>query len=868
MLKNSLHKKVALGALAIIATLTFCITCTYSAQAWGNAGNGGNMGATNGTNCSTQRLGSCHGGGWTWHATNSNSITIRGMSGTGYSFPGGTITGCKKVGGYFVSSWFYNGDSDNLVGIAANNTWAGQGGWHTYNTAAGAMPIGEVEAAFITARDVDKVVPAGVTWNTVGWFCSKQPPGGCPEDHPYYPTCEPPEPEPEYGDAEFYSQSTVEVFDPEISGGHKETTDRNGQVKVYFSVNEYTTHAEVEFSHLVGYDNGSNTKLTSGDTADDGTVFTKWKVTGAYTVAKTKWGDVTPWEGHTTSPSEAKQRVSFDWAEDEYGDKEKCSTITYNHRSVGLTKTPVYECDEYSCWIDHYEWSAGYGDTGSSSVCAVVTRPKPPEDDPGPTTPNGDVDSKVMFAGETTKLRWVGIKGIGVPTRRLRDERSIKFVVDEIPGFDSNKLAKVPTTKLDPCQLYNQRFGTNSKYCGIHVQTEHDTSEQSTVGEKYEFPYSPEEEDFKVPNEVGYKYCNSFGYKFEYWYGVLRGDNEEVLSEDDINWVHDEPKDYWYDFHASCRTVAKKPSLSVWNGSLLAGGNIITSLARRFNSVGYGENAVGDRTMYGSWAEYLIATNATLDSDRTMGSASSLSKGSSDLKICNTGDVWKTNSAMTIANSSLGGSECSLQPSGITSNSTFRTRLNAYLKDVSGNPNIKTTSNVADLYGGVTGNTVVNVSGDLTITNDIKINDSTEYTLHDVPQAVIFVSGNVKITENVSRVDAWIIAPNGKIETCTSFANKATTGDSVVSAGNNCTKQLVFNGPVIARNVDLRRSYGSDPTITHAGKYGTFGTVSDKQSSAEVFNLRGDTYLWAYAQAARYNSSYNEVYSRELAPRY
>lgn len=42
----------------------------------------------------------------------------------------------------------------------------------------------------------------------------------------------------------------------------------------------------------------------------------------------------------------------------------------------------------------------------------------------------------------------------------------------------------------------------------------------------------------------------------------------------------------------------------------------------------------------------------------------------------------------------------------------------------------------------------------------------------------------------------------------------------------------------------------------------------NKQSPAEVFNLRMDNYLWAYAQAGRYDSSYTESYSRELAPRY
>lgn len=65
--------------------------------------------------------------------------------------------------------------------------------------------------------------------------------------------------------------------------------------------------------------------------------------------------------------------------------------------------------------------------------------------------------------------------------------------------------------------------------------------------------------------------------------------------------------------------------------------------------------------------------------------------------------------------------------------------------------------------------------------------------------------------------------------------------------------------------MDLRRSFGSDPLVT---RHGTFGSASNKHAAGEVFNLCADTYLWAYAQAGRYDSSYTESYSRELAPRY
>ena len=60
-----------------------------------------------------------------------------------------------------------------------------------------------------------------------------------------------------------------------------------------------------------------------------------------------------------------------------------------------------------------------------------------------------------------------------------------------------------------------------------------------------------------------------------------------------------------------------------------------------------------------------------------------------------------------------------------------------------------------------------------------------------------------------------------------------------------------------------------DKGETYNAMFNTDGSnKSTKEAPAEIFNLRADTYLWAYAQAGRYDSSYTESYSRELPPRY
>ena len=424
--------------------------------------------------------------------------------------------------------------------------------------------------------------------------------------------------------------------------------------------------------------------------------------------------------------------------------------------------------------------------------------------------------------------------------------------------------------------MYRARFGiTDSSLCVVHESGSWDTATSSKHSHD---DYKGKEAYIKVPDYVGYKYCHSFGYSLEYWYGIEGSENAQ-----ENGWHPDAPKDYWHNFSAACRTIAKKPTTATWNGNIMTMVNIITSLAIRHNSIIFGETSdAGDKsyTLYGSWSEYLTIANAELNSKRTMASGSTLSLGSANAELCKNGQSpWESNSPLTIANiDPLNPSSCKLGPSGIASNTTFITRLNAYLRDVGNKNGITSTNNVNDLYGEIQGNVVLSVEGDLNIDQNIIINDNKPYTINNVPQAIIFVkNGNVNIAENVNRIDAWLIVTasdnsKGTINTCANFTPGApnsanVTSDGVGFNGSHCTKQLAFSGPVIARSMNLQRTYGSEAIDTQ--RQGTFsGVANSKQAPAEIFNLRADSYLWAYAQAARYNSSYSEAYSRELAPRY
>lgn len=735
------------------------------------------------------------------------------------------------VGTFFSEGWLYRPDVDGITLSAAYK-------------------------AFLAADAADGVrdgLVKGNTWNNVSAFCYK--PGDENITHD--------------GDTQFWTKSRVTVDSQYITGGRTVTSAKNGEAMLRFSTDE--TSVTVDFSHIVGFDHGSFT-MDSKDTTSGDTVTTKWSIDGVYNVGEHSSSTWRPDSNHEEIPDATKKSVTISFRDDEYGSKTKCSTIKYTRRNVKLIGKPVIMCANGACWIDHYDYSSTYSGQEDSKVCVEVTRPEPPSGEP--QNPGGNANSQVMFVGEDAAIQWNNIHAQSEETRRLSGWQSIKFQVGANVPYNQENF-KVADVKADPCSMYRARFGiTDSSLCVVQSGS----WDTATSSKHSHDDYKGKEAYIKVPDYVGYKYCHSFGYSLEYWYGIEGSENAQ-----ENGWHHDAPKDYWHNFSAACRTIAKKPTTATWNGNIMTMGNIITSLANRHNSIIFGETSdAGDKsyTLYGSWSEYLTIANAELNSKRTMASGSTLSLGSANAELCKNGQSpWESNSPLTIANiDPLNPSSCKLGPSGIASNTTFITRLNAYLRDVGNKNGITSTNNVNDLYGEIQGNVVLSVEGDLNIDQNIIINDNKPYTINNVPQAIIFVkNGNVNIAENVNRIDAWLIVTasdnsKGTINTCANFTPGApnsanVTSDGVGFNGSHCTKQLAFSGPVIARSMNLQRTYGSEAIDTQ--RQGTFsGVANSKQAPAEIFNLRADSYLWAYAQAARYNSSYSEAYSRELAPRY
>ncbi len=147
-----------------------------------------------------------------------------------------------------------------------------------------------------------------------------------------------------------------------------------------------------------------------------------------------------------------------------------------------------------------------------------------------------------------------------------------------------------------------------------------------------------------------------------------------------------------------------------------------------------------------------------------------------------------------------------------------------------------------------------------------------------LPQILIFAD-DIDITENVTRVDAWLISKNA-INTCSnSLGGSDETSDAggrYTGSNARCYKTLVVNGPVYAKNIKLNRNAGNyhgqgESNGTLNTSLGGVGNNSDSKKGsvapAEIFNMRADIYLWAYDQTQRSTEAVI-TYMRELAPRY
>lgn len=503
------------------------------------------------------------------------------------------------------------------------------------------------------------------------------------------------------------------------------------------------------------------------------------------------------------------------------------------------------------------EENSGSGEGYSSAEIEYVS-PNEPNDSDGPSSGNRN-NGNPMYAGETTTMTWWA-EAEAINTRRIAEYQSVAFEVIWSAGYDENALSgdldkdlkysdPVPRNRsqYDPCEYWRRRLVLQTQVspnCAAAAPSDILLNDIFPNGLTGLHRVDSETRSMVVPDYVGDKYCNSFAYKWQYYWGVKRKSSGN-------QWVWTpENQTYWTHYDAACRTIAKKPSAAVWNGGVFtSGGIMVTELASRYDNPVIGAIASGfSNASFGTWTEHLGVANGQI---KNFGTGGSLAFGSNSHSVS-----VGSNSPLTIRNDIvLGGSE-------ITPNPTLVSRLFDYLKDV---PKIELSGSTVEITEAIANSTLYSSPAD-------DIYQLTQYIIY-APDAT-----ELNISNNVTQINAWIIAPKATINTCPGFQKSTNTGsphdgtETRPDTTHTCDKPLRINGPVIASALKLNRTGGADITNDGDSYTTVFGpTYTDdwrKYTPAEVFNLSADAYLWGYAQAGRYGSSYTEAYSRELPPRY
>lgn len=278
------------------------------------------------------------------------------------------------------------------------------------------------------------------------------------------------------------------------------------------------------------------------------------------------------------------------------------------------------------------------------------------------------------------------------------------------------------------------------------------------------------------------------------------------------------------EFGPICITIGKKPKVQVWGGNTISGGLISTSLS----------NKAGN--LFGSWTEYGVFANHSITG---MASGSAFSRPT-DLPNPATACDY---SRLSFTNVPSNASTCS----GAVNTIGNYGPINKVLANLSASFPGNSAAGDITLSGSTlaAGKTVIlKVNGTVTITGNQLYEDIQYMNSSQLPQLII-IANNINIQDNVTNIDAWLVASN-TIDTCANIVGNLSA--------SLCANQLIVNGPVSTNSLMLRRTAGS-------------GTGNNSGNPAEIFNLRADTFLWA-ENFAKNNPKAQSVYLTELPPRF
>lgn len=298
----------------------------------------------------------------------------------------------------------------------------------------------------------------------------------------------------------------------------------------------------------------------------------------------------------------------------------------------------------------------------------------------------------------------------------------------------------------------------------------------------------------------------------------------------------------WSYSDMDCAISSKSPKVQILGSDLKVRGAISTSASIT-------RAPDGSTKTFGSWVEYGVFSTGT---NRIASSGAGLKDGSTNNLAARA--AW---SRLTFSNkvnqpTDSYGSYTPLSSStapelfaGLTATPGPVNLANSGVYDV-GNATLGGSTNI-DIPAGMKGKYLILRGDNVTIDGNTIVDNSGRSGVRDISQIVI-LANTINIRNNVTNIDAWLLTRDGgSLNTCSDVAPAASL------TVNDCNNSLTVNGAVMTSHLYLRRTAGAG--------------AADPQTAAEVFRLRPDSQLWAYAFANRADRA-QTVYVTELPPRF
>lgn len=328
----------------------------------------------------------------------------------------------------------------------------------------------------------------------------------------------------------------------------------------------------------------------------------------------------------------------------------------------------------------------------------------------------------------------------------------------------------------------------------------------------------------KVYSEKKDKWYDSCGWVNRCTKYTAPRDLESAAEAAGKEWLHSEPY---------CFIVSKKPYFVVRGGQLLTNGRVITNLNRR------NADASGQVRIAGSWSQY--ATVATGDVSKHFATNAWLATTALRVPPMSTNDWHK----LTFANQSGYGG----YGEGVTN------QLVDPMAVLAGQDGEYASTKINQLSSGAMGGS--HASGIYVREGDLTINDNISSS--DGGQIMLLINGNLTVNKNVGNVNAWVYV-TGTLYTSDRPVNQRDISNGI----EDDEKPLIFNGPVRANQIKLRRTHGSG---IKTPKHSLSNPREQLNLPAETFRDTPGTYIWAY-ENSRNKGRLQTVYLREVAPRY